>query len=175
MPSTAVEPGGFWATGYKQRKDGSYKLEDPFPWEPWGAAGALRSNALDMLNFLTANICAHHPSDPACAGLPQDILTALATAHRPNTYTPSGSLADPNIYIGGEGSGVEQGWAWRYLEPPDPNPDNVTPIISKDGGHPGFSTYIGFNPHKAYGLVILMNTGGVAAKAAGKEIIQHTP
>jgi CubicO group peptidase (beta-lactamase class C family) len=174
MPNTAVEPGGKTATGYHQKDDGKYKGLEPFPWVPWGAAGALRSNAADMLNFLAANICAHHVSDPACTGFPPDILTALKTAHRPNDYTPSGTLPDPTLYID-EASGVEQGWAWRYIAPPVPNPDNVTPIISKDGGHPGFSTYIGFNPAKAYGVVILMNTGGVAAKAAGKEIIQRTP
>jgi hypothetical protein len=127
-----------------------------------------------MLNFLTANICAYNLGDPACTGFPLDLLLALRTTHGPNRYSPAGTLSDPTIYIN-KASGVEQGWAWRYQAPPDPNPDNVTPIISKDGGHPGFSTYIGFNPEKAYGLVILMNTGGVAAKEAGKKIIQHTP
>ena len=163
-----------WAQGYKEDSDGSYESLAAFPWVPWGPAGALRSNAYDMLKFLEANICAYHHGNPACTGVPLDILDALPVAHEPNTYIPVGFLSDPKIYIGKEG-GAEQGWAWRYLPPPDPNPNNVTPIISKDGGHPGFSTYIGFNPHKKYGLVILMNTGHVLAKKAGLEIIQHTP
>jgi CubicO group peptidase (beta-lactamase class C family) len=176
MPNTAVEPFCCdWAQGYKELADGSYEPLDGFPWVPWGPAGALRSNAKDMLKFLAANICAYHQGNPACTGFPQDILDALPTAHGPNTYIPVGTLSDPMIYIGKEGSLAEQGWAWRYLAPPDPNPNNVTPIISKDGGHPGFSTYIGFNPHKKYGLVILMNTGKVAAKKAGLEILKHTP
>ena len=163
---------GRWVT--TKRQTGKYKELAPFPWVPWGPAGALRSNANDMLKFLAANICAYHHGNPACTGLPLDILDALPTAHEPNTYIPVGMLSDPMIYIGKEG-GAEQGWAWRYLPPPDPNPNNVTPIISKDGGHPGFSTYIGFNPDKKYGLVILMNTGHVLAKKAGLEIIKHTP
>lgn len=170
MPHTAVHPGGKWATGYK--KNG--KPADPFLWEPWGAAGALRSNTADMLTFLQANICAHRLFDPACIGFSEEILLALGVAHRPNDYTPPGTLPDPTIYIGGCGSLAEQAWAWRYLAPPVPNLDNVTPIISKDGGHPGFSTWIGFDPVKGYGLVILLNSGGINLISAGQAMIQHT-
>ncbi len=127
-----------------------------------------------MQYFLAANICAHHLSDPACTGFPKDVWTALATAHLPNEYTPSGTLVDPTIYVGGCQSQVVQAYAWRYNVPPVPNPNNVTPIISKNGGHPGFSTWIGFNPHKSYGLVILMNTGGIATGPPGNNIIEHT-
>ena len=173
MNHTAVHPGGVWATGYKL-KGKKFLPQDPFPWEPWGAAGALRSNTADMLKFLQANICAHHLFDPACTGFSEDILLALGIAHRPNDYTPSGTLPDPTIYIGGCGSQVEQAWAWQYLAPPVLNPNNVTPIISKDGGHAGFSAWIGFNPDKSYGLVILLNTGGIGIINAGQNMIQHT-
>ena len=158
--------------GLREDNDGSYESPGTFPWCR-GAAGVLRSNATHA-EVLEANICATHRGNAACSGVPLDILDALPVAHGPNTYIPVGMLSDPMIYIGKEG-GAEQGWAWRYLPPPDPNPNNVTPIISKDGGHPGFSTYIGFNPNKKYGLVILMNTGHVLAKKAGLEIIQRTP
>ena len=179
MPNTAVHPGGVLAQGYaygagRCSADTAYCQEPPFLWEPWGAAGALRSNAVDMQKFLAANICAHHINDPACAGLPQDVLAGLKTAHAPNKYTPPGTMPDPIIYIG-DGSRVEQAYAWRYLTPPDPNPKNETPIISKDGGHPGFSTWIGFSPHKSYGVVILMNTGGINLINEGQDIIKHTP
>ena len=176
MTNTSVEPAGVPATGYHLNNKGKFVQKDPFLWVPWGAAGALRSTIADMLTFLTANICAHHKSESPCTSYPSDILDALATAHLPNDYTPSGTRADPTIYVGG-GTGVEQAYAWRYLVPPVPNPTGVTPILSKNGGHPGFSTLIAFNPHKSYGLVILMNTGGVKVGEAGLDIIQqtHTP
>ena len=178
MPSTKVNPQGAWATGYAIA-NGQYHATLPFLWVPWGAAGALRSNAADMTNFLRANICAHHATDPACAGLPPDLLAALPLAHAPNDYIPHGTLADPTLYTvdtqTGKPSENVQAWAWVYVPPPDPNPDNASAIVWKDGGHPGFSTWIGFNPGKAYGIVLLYNTGGVSPKDAGLEIIRQTP
>jgi CubicO group peptidase (beta-lactamase class C family) len=171
MPNTSVEPGGSWATGYKV-KNGNYKSLPPFPWEPWGAAGALRSNAKDMLQFLEANICAHHQSDPSCTGFPKHILDALALSHAPNVYLPTSTLPAPIIYAGS--GGAEQAWAWRYLPPP-PSTKNGSAIIAKNGGHPGFSSLIAFNPDKSYGLVILMNTRYKKLTAAGIQIIRHTP
>ena len=85
MPSTKVNPQGAWATGYAIA-NGQYHATLPFLWVPWGAAGALRSNAADMTNFLRANICAHHATDPACAGLPPDLLAALPLAHAPTKH-----------------------------------------------------------------------------------------
>ena len=178
MPSTRVTPPGPWSTGYAIA-NGHYRETLPFLWVPWGPAGALRSNAADMRNFLRANICAHHATDPACAGLPPDLLAALPLAHAPNDYVPHGSLADPTLYTvdtqTGKPSEAVQGWAWVYVPPPEPNPTNASPIIWKDGGHPGYSTWIGFNPGKAYGIVLLYNTGGVSPKEAGLEIIRQTP
>ena len=178
MSSTAVEPGGVRATGYREKNDGTYDTEHPFPWEPWGAAGALRSNASDMLKFLKANICAHHKSDPDCTGFPQDILKALATAHQPNVYTPSGSMADPIIYIGGkEKSRWEQAWAWDFHAPPDPNPSNVTPIIRKGRRTHRFRLLDRLQPAQ---VVRVGNPGeyghvwGCCRRRAGK-IIEHTP
>lgn len=178
MPSTRVVPPGPWATGYAIA-NGHYHATLPFLWVPWGPAGALRSNAADMRNFLRANICAHHATDPACAGLPPDLLAALPLAHAPNDYVPHGTLADPTLYTvdteTGKPSPNVQAWAWVYVPPPEPNPNNASAIIWKDGGHPGFSTWIGFNPGKAYGIVLLYNTGGVSPKEAGLEIIRQTP
>jgi hypothetical protein len=114
-------------------------------------------------------------SDPACASFPSYVLSALATAHNPNDYQPKGTLTDPTIFIGGCGSQNQQGWAWVYVAPPEANPNNIKPIIWKNGGHPGFSTFIGFSPDKSYGLVALLNTGNVALVNAGKNMIQHTP
>lgn len=169
MNNTAVEPKGVWATGY----NAAGASQDPFLWEPWGAAGALRSTTNDMLKFLKANICAHHTTDPNCSSIPLNILQALETAHEANQYNPAGSLADPTIYVN-QANGVEQAWAWQYHAPPVPNPNNVTPILSKNGGHAGFSSVIAFNPDKSYGLVILVNQHVKGLTAAGIQIIRHT-
>jgi len=180
MPNTKVHPGGTLATGYKliPGKKGSpdkYQPEKPYPWVPWGAAGALRSTANDMATFLKANICAHYILERACADLPQDILIGLATAHNPNDYQPAGKLTDPIIQLGACGSQKEQAWAWIYLAPPEVNPSNVTPIIFKGGDHPGFAAFIGISPGKKYGVVILTNTHPLHIDPAGLNMIQHTP
>jgi CubicO group peptidase (beta-lactamase class C family) len=178
MIDTEVKPGGVWATGYAIEGD-RWVVAPPFPFVPWAPAGALRSNAADMKNYLAANLCAYHAADPACAGLPRNILSALPMAHAPNDYTPSGTLKDPTIYTIDTKNGVPgenvQGYAWVYAPPPDPNPTNATALIWKDGGHPGFSSWIGFNPAKAYGIVILNNTGGVSPQDAGIKVIKETP
>ena len=98
----------------------------------------------------------------------------MASATDANTYDPPGTLADETIYVGGCGSQTHQAWAWAILEPPVVNPSNVKPIIYKNGGHPGFSTFIGFNPDKTYGVVILLNTGNIGLINAGLNMIQHT-
>jgi CubicO group peptidase (beta-lactamase class C family) len=182
MPNTRVHPGGTIATGYKvcSKCATGYKQETPFPWVPWGAAGALRSTAADMVTFLKANICARHIldgaiiSNPPCSDFPADVLLGMASATDANTYDPPGTLADATIYVGGCGSQTHQAWAWAILEPPVLNPGNAKPIIYKNGGHPGFSTFIGFNPDKLYGVVILLNTGNIGLINAGLNMIQHT-
>jgi len=169
MNNTHVYPPGTYATGYKLSGT-TYEPQDPFPWEPWGASGGLRSSANDMLKFLKANICAWHQSDPSCTGLPKNVLDALFLAHLPESYTPPGN---PNILVGGKSGGPnEQAMAWVYNSPSNPS---GTPIIQKNGGHPGFSSFIGFDPVKKYGLVILMNTRQKALTNAGINIIQQTP
>jgi CubicO group peptidase (beta-lactamase class C family) len=179
MPNTRVHPGGTLAKGYllKTDKKGNttHTPEPPFPWVPWGAAGALRSTPSDMLTFLEANICAHHMSDPACASFPSYVLSAMATAHNPNEYQPKGTLTDATIFLGACGSQKEQAWAWDYVAPPEANPNNIKPIIFKGGDHPGFAAFIGFSPDKSYGLVILANTHPLSVDPAGLNMIQHTP
>jgi CubicO group peptidase (beta-lactamase class C family) len=180
MPNTKVHPGGTLATGYKfipgkKGNPDTYKPEKPYPWVPWGAAGALRSTPNDMATFLKANICAYHILDKACADFPMDILNALATAHKANDYQPAGKLTDPIIQLGVCGSQKEQAWAWIYVAPPEVNPSNVKPIIFKGGDHPGFGAFIGLSPEKSYGVVILTNTHPLGIDPAGLNMIQHTP
>jgi CubicO group peptidase (beta-lactamase class C family) len=184
MPNTAVDPVGPRATGYSLNPNPNpaiyndrWSPEKPFAWVPWGAAGALRSNIKDMFQFLKANICAYHATDKECAEFPLDVLYGISLAHAPNAYNPAGKLPDATIYVAGLcGSRTVQGWAWQILEPPSPNPHNDTPIIDKGGSHPGFGSYIGFNPAKGYGIVVLLNTGHIGGLVgAGQNMIQHTP
>jgi CubicO group peptidase (beta-lactamase class C family) len=181
MPNTAVEPGGSWATGYRYDPDGTtpdeiWNKKDPYPWVPWGAAGGLRSNIDDMFRFLKANICAYHTTDKECSDFPVDVLYALSVAHAPEAYNPAGKLPDPTIYVAGLcNSHKEQAWAWQYIAPPSPNPDNETAILEKGGDHQGFGSYIGFNPSKGYGIVVLLNTGHIGGlMPAGEDMIRHT-
>jgi CubicO group peptidase (beta-lactamase class C family) len=181
MPNTKVHPGGTLATGYKfiPGKKGApdtYDPKPPYPWVPWGAAGALRSTANDMATFLKANICAHYISDKACAEFPESILNGLAAAHNPNDYVPAGKLTDPVIQLGVCGSQKEQAWAWIYVAPPADNP-GVHPIVFKGGDHPssGFGAFIGISPYKKYGVVILTNTQPLGIDPIGLNMIQNTP
>ena len=50
----------------------------------------------------------------------------------------------------------------------------VTPkgIVYKDGGHPGFSTWVGLVPVSQIGLLILLNTGGNPVTEAGLLILK---
>jgi CubicO group peptidase (beta-lactamase class C family) len=179
MPNTKVHPGGTLATGYLLGTDSegntTYKSTKPWAWEPWGAAGGLRSTANDMLTFLKANICAHNMSDDACKDFPVDILSAMLISHNPQNYEPPGNLTDPIIQLGFCGSQKEQAWAWIDVEPPAFNPKDEKPILYKGGDHPGFASFIGFSPGKNYGLVILANSHPLHVDPAGLQMIRDTP
>jgi CubicO group peptidase (beta-lactamase class C family) len=179
MPNTKVHPAGTLATGYLLGTDmwgiPTYKQEKPWAWEPWGAAGGLRSTAEDMATFLKANICAHNMSDDACKDFPADILIAMLDSHNPQDYEPPGNLTDPVIQLGFCGSQKEQAWAWIYVAPPAINPKREKPILYKGGDHPGFASFIGFSADKKYGVVILANSHPLQVDPAGLQMIRHTP
>jgi serine-type D-Ala-D-Ala carboxypeptidase/endopeptidase len=95
-------------------------------------AGALRADVQDMLRWLAANV-----------GEPVDDLTrALRTAH------------EPRVSMGPEGSGGPMiGLNWIIQS------SGARRIIWHNGGTGGFFSWMGFDPDRRTGLVVLSNAG----------------
>lgn len=92
------------------------------------AAGSLRSNAEDMLRFLTA--CLHPPGE-----LPGP---ALALAQRPHARV---------------GRHAEVGLGWMISAP-----RNAPRVVWHNGGTWGFRSFAGFSPDAGDAVVVLSNT-----------------
>lgn len=91
-------------------------------------AGALRSTANDLLNFLAANLGYSESSlAPAMAAMVKD--------HRP-TGTP----------------GMEIALGWHVF------PGDGNPIIWHNGGTGGYRSFLGYSPKSRVGVVVLSNT-----------------
>ena len=90
-------------------------------------AGALRSNANDMLTFLEANI-----GEPA-----GDLERAMRVSH---------------TAIIEAGGGNDIGFNWHILSVGDAR------LVWHNGGTGGYRTFIGFDPEKEVGVVVLTNS-----------------
>ncbi len=123
---------------------GHNALGDTVPLWDMGAlagAGALRSDAEDMLAFIAANV------DPDTSLLGR----ALALAHEPRAQAGS-----PAMSIG---------LAWHRL-----NLDGDT-IVWHNGGTAGFRTFVGFRPSSHTGIVVLTNSGGQGSDDIGFHLL----
>ena len=91
-------------------------------------AGALRSSAKDMLTFVQANL------------LPEatPLVAALTTTHKPQHATSA-----PKTRVG---------LGWMITESP------TGTLIWHNGGTGGFSSFIGFDPDRKLGVVVLANS-----------------
>jgi CubicO group peptidase (beta-lactamase class C family) len=97
------------------------------------AAGALRSDVLDMLRFLDANL-----GEPG-----SDLEEAMRVAHRPRAGTaPDADSEGPSI-----------GLNWLI------QPSGGTSILWHNGGTGGFRSFIGLDPDRGVGVVVLANSG----------------
>jgi CubicO group peptidase (beta-lactamase class C family) len=97
-------------------------------------AGALRSNMTDMLKFLDANL-----------GPPKnDLERAMRDAQAPRAPTDQ-----PNMQVG---------LNWLSLKT-----KSGVEIVLHDGGTGGFGSFIGFDPKRGVGVVLLGNRTGVPA------------
>lgn len=138
-----------YASGYAVSK-GRFVFKKPFPWTPWGGAGALRSNAHDMISFLRAAMGYPTTSNPDELALIHGFQQALKPAL--NLPAPRGTI--PLVANGQQLPLVGwQAYAWvcqLY--------GNYS-ICGKIGGHSGFSSFVGFSKEKDIGIVILFNTG----------------
>jgi len=90
-------------------------------------AGALRSTASDMLAFLAANV--------------DTSATPIGRALR-QTHDPRQATDNPNLKVG---------LAWHILSRPIGN------IVWHNGGTGGYRTFIGFDPVRRIGVVVLSN------------------
>src|SRR6266566_1505033 len=90
-------------------------------------AGALRSTARDMLTFLAANL--DTSATPMARGLRQ-------------THEPRQATDNPNLKVG---------LAWHILSRPVGN------IVWHNGGTGGYRSFIGFDPARRIGVVVLSN------------------
>jgi serine-type D-Ala-D-Ala carboxypeptidase/endopeptidase len=113
-----------------------------WPWDAWPAAGTLRSTAPDMMRYLRLVM--------GVSG-PDNLLAAAKIAERAYTLTNKG---------GGQGLAFEFVPLYTASTPSPPPP----PVVWKDGGTAGFSSWIGAmrKPDVAQpmGIVVLFNASG---------------
>lgn len=151
--NTALWTSNQYATGYKILA-GQFLQGTPFPFVPWAPAGGIRSNAVDMVKLIRANLGFSTNNTPAQLQL----IQGMAKAHDPNAYEPvNGGTQRFNI---GSQSPVRggQGYAWVC----SPSPVNAAErICVKLGGHDSFTSFLGLNLTRNYGVVILFNTGSL--------------
>jgi D-alanyl-D-alanine-carboxypeptidase/D-alanyl-D-alanine-endopeptidase len=107
----------------------------------FAGAGAIRSTAVDMLKFASANL---HPE----RGKLQE---AMAFAHEARA-----SAGRPNASIG---------LNWIIAKRP------TTSIVWHNGGTGGYSTFLGLDPAKKTAVVVMTNTGGGGADDIGMHLL----
>ncbi len=129
MDDTRVE----FTSSMKERLATGYGLSSESPnWDlaSLKGAGALRSNAEDMLTFLAANL-----------GLAESpLLDTLRASH------------EPRAQAGGEDMRI--GLGWHILTAP-----SGEDIVWHNGGTGGYRTFAGFAPEAGIGVVVLTNNG----------------
>lgn len=146
MSGTSTSAAGSeMATGYSYA-NGIYTPHPPFPWDPWGAAGALRSSAEDMMIYVQAYLGV---TNIGGISVPPVLTAGMQAAIQPtNVNAPNGN---------------KMGFGWVVT---------TAGIVYKDGGHVGFSSWVGLVPASQIGLVILLNTGGSPVTDAGLFILK---
>lgn len=107
----------------------------------WPASGAIRSNTKDMLQFLKLQLGLYGP---------KELIQAAKTTQK-------------EVIKIGKNLAMGLGFQ-RYTK-------NKRLIIDKNGGHPGYSSYIGIIPDKGIGVVILMNKAKVGATQFGRKLL----
>jgi serine-type D-Ala-D-Ala carboxypeptidase/endopeptidase len=123
-------------------------------WDPYPAAGVLRSTATDMMKYLQLALRLQGP---------KEMIAGVVTAQKPYAKTAAGA---------------PQGLAWAYVDlyaatkasPPPPQ------VIWKDGGTAGCSTWIGVllktgNGRRPMGIVVLTNGVNIQTGPLGRAIL----
>jgi len=124
--------------------DGEGKVVPNWDLPTLAGAGALRSTATDLITFLVANL--------------DSTATPLSpTLHR--THGERQATNDPNLKIG---------LAWHILSRP------VGKIVWHNGGTGGYRSFIGFDPVRRIGVVVLCNNGNENVDDIGLHLLDET-
>ncbi|HEX5313621.1 MAG TPA: serine hydrolase, partial [Gammaproteobacteria bacterium] len=140
------------ASGYRHRQGRLVRVLRPWPWTPWGPAGALRSNARDLLHYTAAYLGAEQAGDVA---VPLELSRAMALARAP---------ADVKL-VDGSGS---QAYAWVVRNADNP----ARSMVYKNGGTAGYSSCIALWPAGKTGVVLLMNSSKTHACKKGLALLR---
>ncbi len=123
-----------------------------WPLYAWAAAGALRSTAHDLVTYLAANL-GHSGVNGSNA--PPELIAAMADARQTHFQIRK--------------SAFRQALTWRVRK----HGERGEEIVFKNGGTAGFSSFIGYNPAKDLGVVILANWHPAPVTRAGLNVIGH--
>jgi hypothetical protein len=134
MSSTRVTVPSEWTSRFATGHDDRMRVVSYWDLPTLAGAAALRSTANDMLTFLAANL-----------GLTTSPLTP-ALADQLRVTRPGG---DPGLTIG-------LGWMIEAEPPPTPR------FVWHNGGTGGFRSFVGFDPARHIGVVVLSNASTVA-------------
>lgn len=140
-----VQPYGF-------NKEGMAVKAPHWTWDPYPAAGVLRSTATDMAKYLKLALRLKGPTT---------LIAGAVTAEKEYAR---------NNY------GYGQGLAWEYVPLYKPNLSEPPPpqVIWKDGGTAGCSTWVGllFKPaHQVAGIVVLTNGNNTRVGTLGRAVL----
>lgn len=141
MRSTFIEVPKALLPNYAQGYNEHGKPAPYYKLNAWPAGGALRSTISDMMKFLKANM-----------GL-----------EGPPRLLKSMQFAQQGLFKVGDHLTMGLGWQ-RFSTKKEV-------IVDKNGGVDGFSSYIGMNPDKKTGIVILVNKGKTGVTNSGRKIL----
>jgi CubicO group peptidase (beta-lactamase class C family) len=124
--------------------DGEGKVVPNWDLPTLAGAGALRSTAADLLAFLVANL------DSTATPLSRTLQQTHGARHATN---------DPNLKIG---------LAWHILT------RQTGKIVWHNGGTGGYRSFIGFDPARRIGVVVLCNNGNENVDDIGFHLLDET-
>src|SRR6267143_1245589 len=124
--------------------DGEGKVVPNWDLPTLAGAGALRSTAADLIAFLVANL------DSTATPLSRTLQQTHGERHATN---------DPNLKIG---------LAWHILSRP------TGKIVWHNGGTGGYRSFIGFDPARRIGVVVLCNDGNENVDDIGFHVLDET-
>lgn len=143
MHSTYIRVPKALMHNYAQGYNQHGKPAEQYGVNAWPGGGALRSTITDMFKFLKANLEIDGPPK---------LLKAMQFAQE-GRFKVSEHLT--------------MGLGWQRFS------TQKELLIDKNGGVEGFSSYIGMNPDKKIGIVILVNKGKTGVTNAGRRILNQ--